>query len=130
MDKRRILIADDNAGDLSVLEKVLEQAGYEVITACDGRDAFRLAVENRPDLIILDVFMPHMPGGLVRLSLKEETETSEIPVIFLSCLFSEQEIAGQDIMFGDCLRLGKPCDRDKLLKGVEKALAAGNPGRR
>ena len=131
MDKRRILIADDNASDLSVLEKVLEQAGYEVITACDGRDAFRLAVENRPDLIILDVFMPQMPGGLVRLSLKEETETSEIPVIFLSCLFSEQEIAGQDIMFGDCLRLGKPCDRDKLLKGVEKALgaAAGLPDR-
>ena len=131
MDKRRILIADDNAGDLSVLEKVLEQADYEVITAHDGRDAFRLALENRPDLIILDVFMPQMPGGLVRLSLKEEAETSEIPVIFLSYLFSEQEIAGQDIMFGDCLCLGKPCDRDKLLKGVEKALgaAAGLPDR-
>jgi len=131
VDKRRILIADDNAGDLSVLEKVLEQAGYEVITARDGRDAFRLAVENRPDLIILDVFMPKMAGGLVRLSLKEETETSEIPVIFLSCLFSEQEIAGQDIMFGDCLRLGKPCERDKLLKAIEKALgaAAGLAGR-
>jgi CheY-like chemotaxis protein len=82
-------------------------------------------VENRPDLIILDVFMPHMAGGLVRLSLKEEAETSEIPVIFLSYLFAEQEIAGQDIMFGDCLRLGKPCDRDKLLKAVEKALGAG-----
>ncbi len=131
MDKRRILIADDNAGDLSVLEGVLEQAGYEVITARDGRDAFRLALENRPDLIILDVFMPEMAGGLVRLSLKEEAETSEIPVIFLSCLFSEQEIAGQDIMFGDSLRLGKPCERDKLLKAVEKALgaAAGSIGR-
>ncbi len=131
MDKRRILIADDNAGDLSVLEEVLAQAGYEVITACDGRDALRLAVENRPDLIILDVFMPEMAGGLVRLSLKEETETSEIPVIFLSCLFSEQEIAGQDIMFGDCPRLGKPYEKAKLLKAVEKALgaAAGLPDR-
>ncbi len=125
MDKQRILIADDNADDLSVLEKILEQAGYEVITAHDGRDAFRLACENRPDLIILDVFMPEMAGGLVRLSLKEEAETSEIPVIFLSYLFSEQEIAGQDIMFGDCPRLGKPCERDKLLKAVEKALGAG-----
>ncbi len=131
MDKRRILIADDNAGDLSVLEKLLAQAGYEVITAHDGRDALRLACENGPDLIILDVFMPEMAGGLVRLSLKEETETSEIPVIFLSCLFSEQEIAGQDIMFGDCPRLGKPCERDKLLKAVEQALgaAAGPIGR-
>ncbi len=131
MDKRRILIADDNANDLSVLLKVLEQAGYEVITAHDGRDAFRLALENRPDLIILDVFMPEMAGGLVRLSLKEEAETSEIPVIFLSYLFAEQEIAGQDIMFGDSPRLGKPYDRDKLLKAVEKALgaAAGLPDR-
>ncbi len=124
MDKRSILIADDNANDLSILQKILAQAGYQVITACDGRDAFRLALENRPDLIILDVFMPEMAGGLVRLSLKEEAATSEIPVIFLSCLFSEQEIAGQDIMFGDCPRLGKPCERDKLLKAVEKALGA------
>ena len=108
MEKRRILIADDNANDLSVLRKMLAQAGYEVITASDGRDAFRLALENRPDLIILDVFMPEMSGGLVRLSLKEAAETSEIPVIFLSRLFSEQEIAGQDIMFGDSPRLGKP----------------------
>jgi CheY-like chemotaxis protein len=124
VDKRKILIADDNADDLSVLEKVLEQAGYEVITAHDGRDAFRLALENRPDLIILDVFMPEMSGGLVRLSLKEEAETREIPVIFLSCLFAEKEIAGQDIMFGDSPRLGKPCEMGKLLKAVEKALGA------
>ncbi len=131
MDKQRILIADDNADDLSVLEKVLEQAGYEVITAHDGRDALTLACENRPDLIILDVFMPEMAGGLVRLSLKEEAATSEIPVIFLSYLFAEKEIAGQDSMFGDCPRLGKPCERDKLLKAIEKALgtAAGLPDR-
>ena len=120
----KILVVDDEKGVCYSFRKVLSRRGYEVITAHNGRDAFRLARENRPDLIILDVFMPEMAGGLVRLSLKEEAETSEIPVIFLSYLFSEQEISGQDIMFGDCLRLGKPCERDKLLKAVEKALGA------
>jgi len=131
VDRPRVLIADDNADDLSFLRRVLEEAGYEVITARNGRDALRLACENEPDVIILDVFMPQMSGGLVRLSLKEKASTSTIPVIFLSCLFAEHEIAGQDIMFGDCLRLGKPCDKDKLLKAVEKALGttSGSPGR-
>lgn len=122
MNKKTILIADDNHHDLSVLRKGLEEAGFSVITADNGKDARQLACKNKPDLIILDVFMPDISGGLVRLSLKEDSETSDIPVIFLSCLFCEEEIAGQDIMFGDSPRFSKPCDMDKLLKTIRKEI--------
>lgn len=122
MKKKTILIADDNKDDLSVLQTGLEQAGYSVITAENGKDAKRMAIEKKPDLIILDVFMPHIPGGLVKLSLKEEPRTCEIPVIFLSCLFCEEEIAGQNIMFGDSPTLPKPYDIQKLLKVVKRTI--------
>ena len=88
VEKKKILIADDNRHDLSALQDGLEQAGFSVITADNGKDAMKLACEKKPDLIILDVFMPEMSGGLVRLSLKEDPATSEIPIVFLSCLSS------------------------------------------
>ena len=123
MEKKKILIADDNRHDLSALQERLEEAGFSVITADNGKDAMKLACEKKPDLIILDVFMPRMSGGLVRLSLKEDPATSEIPIVFLSCLFAEEEIAGQDIMFGDSPRFPKPCDMDKLLETIRKKIA-------
>ena len=122
MNKKTILIADDNRHDLSALQKELEEAGFSVITADNGKEARQLACQNKPDLIILDVFMPDMSGGLVRLNLKEDSATSDIPVVFLSCLFCEEEIAGQDIMFGDSPRLSKPCDMDKLLETIRKEI--------
>lgn len=122
MDKKTILVADDNRHDLSALTEQLEEAGFAVLTADNGKDAKKLARESKPDLIILDVFMPEMSGGLVRLSLKEDPVTSEIPVIFLSCLFCEEEIAGQDIMFGDSPRFSKPCDMEKLLRTIARTL--------
>lgn len=122
---KRILIAEDNPEEIAELKDALEAEGYEVLTARNGKEAVRLAAACRPDLIVLDVFMPDMSGGLVRLSLKDEEATSEIPVIFLSHLFSEKEIAGQDIMFGDGPRFGKPCELDKVLSAVEAMIGAG-----
>jgi CheY-like chemotaxis protein len=121
--KKRILIAEDHPREISDLKDALEADGFEVLTAMDGKEAIKLAAEHVPDLIILDVFMPQMSGGLVRLSLKEECATREIPVIFLSHLFAEKEIAGQDIMFGDGPRFGKPCDLKKLLRTVQTLIA-------
>jgi len=119
VNRKRILIAEDNPQEITELKNALEADGFEVLTAMDGKEAVRVAAAFRPDLIILDVFMPQMSGGLVRLSLKDEEATSEIPVIFLSHLFSEKEIAGQDIMFGDELRFGKPYDLKKVVQAVE-----------
>lgn len=122
MERKTILIADDNHKDLWALQERLESEGYAVITADNGKDARKLACEKTPDLIVLDVFMPDMSGGLVRLSLKEDPATSEIPIVFVSCLFSEEEIAGQDIMFGDSPRFPKPPNMDRLIRTIERTI--------
>jgi len=63
MDKKKILIVDDEKDALFILEKELAARGYSVITANNSNDALNLAKSESPDLIILDLLMPDMPGG-------------------------------------------------------------------
>jgi sigma-B regulation protein RsbU (phosphoserine phosphatase) len=79
-----ILIVDDNPVSVRLLETVLLKEGYRVITANDGPCARKLAVEERPDLIILDVMMPVEDGFEVITHLKKNARTAPIPVIFLT----------------------------------------------
>ncbi len=79
-----ILIVDDNLVSVRLLETVLLKEGYRVITANDGPSARKLAVEERPDLIILDVMMPGEDGFQVITHLKKNARTVPIPVIFLT----------------------------------------------
>jgi sigma-B regulation protein RsbU (phosphoserine phosphatase) len=79
-----ILIVDDNLVSIRLLETVLVKEGYQVITANDGPSARKLAVKERPDLIILDVMMPGEDGFEVITRLKKNARTAPIPVIFLT----------------------------------------------
>ena len=90
MDKK-ILIVDDEKDMLAVLEKALTAEGYSIITADNGKDAIILANSTHPDLIMLDIVMPGMDGAEVAARLKEDRETKDIPVIFLTCLLSKKE---------------------------------------
>jgi len=67
-------------------ESALHKAGYEVICAEDGETAVRLAQEQKPDLILLDMILPKMSGPEVLRQLKHEVLTAEIPVVVLSSL--------------------------------------------
>jgi len=67
-------------------ERVLHRAGYEVVCADDGESALKLAREQHPDLILLDMILPKMSGPEVLRQLKENSETTEIPVVVLSSL--------------------------------------------
>ena len=84
MDRKKILIVDDEKDVCSVLEKGLTSEGYFVLTASNGNDAIVLAKSRHPDLIILDVLMPDMDGGEDARRLKDVTGTKDIPVIFLT----------------------------------------------
>jgi CheY-like chemotaxis protein len=72
MDKKTILIVDDEADVLLLLEKGLTNQGYSVISASNGEDAVIAAWSHQPDLIILDVLMPGMDGPEVDIKLKED----------------------------------------------------------
>jgi signal transduction histidine kinase len=81
-----IMIVDDNSNNLKLLEEMLEQQSYQVRSFPLGRLALAAAMENPPDLILLDVNMPEMNGYEVCDRLKADDKLADIPVIFLSAL--------------------------------------------
>jgi two-component system sensor histidine kinase/response regulator len=86
-----IMIVDDNAANLKLLEGMLLEQGHEVRSFPLGRLALAAAMKNPPDLILLDINMPEMNGYEVCERLKSSGELSDIPVIFLSALNETQD---------------------------------------
>jgi len=85
-----LLIVDDEATVLSVLNKILS-GEYEILTAKTGKEALKLAQEQHPDLILLDILLPDLDGYSVIVQLKSNAETNAIPVIFITGLTSEED---------------------------------------
>ena len=83
-----ILFVDDDASLHNLLGKFLEQQGYTVTHAQDGHEGIRLLFEKRPDIIVLDVMMPHMDGWE---TLNRIREMSRLPVILLTAKSTEQD---------------------------------------
>ncbi|MDQ1318035.1 MAG: hypothetical protein QG588_1691 [Candidatus Poribacteria bacterium] len=82
--KPKVLIIDDKPEDVRLIESTIISEGFDVLTAFDGVDGINQAVNNKPDLIILDLLMPGMSGFDVVKSLQENTEASKIPVIIIT----------------------------------------------
>ena len=94
MNKNTILIVDDTAANIRVLAGILSKE-YEILIATSGKDALHLLETEKVDLILLDIMMPIMDGYEVCKTLKENSKTSKIPVIFVTALDStDAEIKG------------------------------------
>lgn len=91
--KANILMVDDTPCGLCLLHKRLMREGYRIWHAEDGITALRLVQTQPPDLILLDIMMPKMTGFEVCTHLKADPKTRDIPVIFMSALFKEEDKA-------------------------------------
>lgn len=117
-----ILFVDDDPITLNMLTKVVELSGHQAITAVSAEEALRLADNDHPDLIVLDMNMPDMNGLEVLRSLRERDETKEIPAVVLSAgaevdaLDRVKEAGGQDY-------LHKPLSLKKLLEVIREYAA-------
>ena len=89
-NKNSILIVDDEAPNIAVLNRLLSD-DYLVFAAKDGKTALKMAKKHLPDLILLDIIMPDMNGYVVLSELKSMDETREIPVIFITGLYSSKD---------------------------------------
>ena len=122
MDKKTILIVDDEEDVLMVLEEGLSEEEYHIITADNGKDAVERAKSEHPDIIILDVLMPGMDGGEVARTLETNPETKDIPIMFLTGMFPKRENEDEGRIIADHLLFAKPYEVNKLVAGIEKLL--------
>ena len=88
---KKILIVDDEADIIEILQFVLEAQGYECITALDGEEGLKLARESYPDLIILDVMMPKMNGYKVSRLLKFDEKYKNIPILMITARAQDKD---------------------------------------
>src|SRR5438094_10247635 len=121
-----ILVVDDDAVTRRVLQHYLGRAGFQVITAQNGRDALKLAKRELPQLIILDIVMPGMDGWKVLKSIQESEVTSTIPVLMLSGN-AELVIKKESFNSGAQALLVKPINPDQLIMVVRRLLAGLAP---
>jgi DNA-binding response OmpR family regulator len=116
-----ILVADDDDDIRALVTFRLERAGYDVISAADGDQAFALACERLPDLAVLDVMMPGADGLEVTRMLRAREDTNRIPIILLTARARETDVStGFDAGADDYLK--KPFSPQELQVRVRAML--------
>lgn len=117
----KILIAEDERDIRDLITFTLRFAGHDVITAVNGEEAYNLAQEALPDLILMDVRMPRMTGYEACRVLRENDQTKNIPVVFLSAKGQEAEVQ-TGLEAGAVEYILKPFSPDQLTERVQAIL--------
>ena len=119
-----ILIVDDLEDNRAVLARRLERFGYTVHEACDGSDAVAQCMNNRFDLIIMDISMPEMDGIEAWRSLQEMCDNPPPAIALTAVRIRDVEMACRESGFSAYLE--KPCDTPVLICEVKRCLAIRN----
>lgn len=121
---KKILIVDDDPDVVTYLSAFFEDNGFAVISAVNGKEAFDKAVNDRPDLISLDITMPEESGVRTYRDLQETESTRDIPVIIVTGISSDFKrfIETRRQVKPPAGYFEKPIDRDELLRKVREIL--------
>ena len=120
-DKKRILIVDDEKGFTSMLSLNLEVLGeYDVRVENNPLRAVETALQFKPNIILLDVIMPHREGPDVARELKSHDGLKNVPVIFLTATITKDEMEDQDGRIAGHLFVAKPSSFSDLLESIKR----------
>jgi CheY-like chemotaxis protein len=121
MTKKRVLLVDDEKSFTTLLKLNLEETGqYEVRVENWGEDALAAAQTFDPDIILLDIIMPRMPGGNVAAQLGEDPKLKNIPIVFLTAAVRRHQVEDHEGVICDHPCLAKPASLDEIIAMIEK----------
>jgi DNA-binding response OmpR family regulator len=120
----RVLVVDDEPNILLSLEFLMQQAGFEVVTATDGETALQRVAERPPDLILLDISLPGLSGFEVLEQLRAQPEHARLPIIMLTAHGREVE-REKGLALGADDYITKPFSTRQLVEKVQALLAQG-----
>jgi CheY-like chemotaxis protein len=122
----RVLIVDDELDHAEICAALLRRRGYAVAVAMTGNDAINLAHALKPDLILLDLFMPTVDGFSTAATLHGDPDTSDVPIVFLSaCADPVSWTRAEEL--GVASFLAKPFRAHELVACVEQSLSRLRP---
>jgi DNA-binding response OmpR family regulator len=116
-----VLLVDDNAINLQMLHKTLEDQNYKLLSARSGEDALRIAQKAVPDLILLDIMMPGIDGYETCTRLKANETTRNSVIIFLTALQATEDKV-RSLSLGAVDFITKPFDPDEVIARVSRQL--------
>jgi DNA-binding response OmpR family regulator len=114
---KKILVVEDDPDVLKYLVTLLEDSGYQVFSAIDGEIGYKVLVEEKPDLVTLDLQMPKETGTRFYRKLSRDKDTKNIPVIVISGLSGRHLAVKDPVAVFD-----KPIDKDELLSAIRNTL--------
>ena len=127
IQKKKILIIDDEASTTRALKETLEKTGgYEIREENDSTKGVETAREFMPDLILLDMAMPHMDGGEVAFRIQSDEKLKDIPIVFLTAMIRKEEEGIKSRVswaYGGRPFIKKPVTREQLIDAIEKNIA-------
>ncbi|MGC8874867.1 MAG: response regulator transcription factor [Chloroflexia bacterium] len=126
---RTVLVVDDERAIVKLIEANLRLENFHVVTAMDGLQALEQVRQNRPDLIILDIMMPHMDGWQVLQKVRQDEELRDIPVVVLTARTGDADII-RGWQLGADEYITKPFSPLALVKTVQMVLKQSPEERR
>ena len=118
---KKVLFIDDNPVDRTLIERLLTKNDFEVFIADSAKDGFRLAEEEKPDLILLDILLPGISGIEMCKRLKSKVATSNIPVIFYTSIDTPRHLIDYE-SYGAVDYVQKTDPPEVLIKHIRYAL--------
>ena len=128
MEKKRILLVDDDRSFTNVVKLNLEETNqYTVRVENWPEDALTAVREFRPDLVLLDILMPRMPGGNVAAAIQHDPEFKDTPIVFLTAAVRKSRLEEHDGIICDRPTLAKPASIEKIIEAIEKFSRKSQP---